>query len=130
MHKTNREVPGSSTVKTRVLLQVVAGQAGPEGVERVLQRAGLSDQREQLQSLGSRVAYPDKIRLFEAAADELGDPRIGLRVGPAFLRDPALEPWRKLGRAAGSPAAAFRQRSSKRVSGGPENRLAVFHVPG
>lgn len=108
MHKTSREVPGSSTVKTRVLLQVVAGQAGPEGVKRVLQRAGLSDQREQLQSLGERVAYPDKIRLFEAAADELGDPRIGLRVGPAFLRDPALEPWRKLGRAAGSPAAAFR----------------------
>lgn len=108
MQKPNREVPSTSTAKTRVLLQVVAEQAGPEGVERVLQRAGLSDQREQLQSLGGRIAYPDKIRLFEAAADELGDPRIGLRVGPASLRDPALEPWRKLGRAAGSPAAAFR----------------------
>lgn len=108
MPKTNREVPGTSTVTTRVLLQIVTEQAGPEGVDRVLQRTGLSDQRVKLQSLGGRISYPDKLRLFEAAADELADPRIGLRLGPASLLDPAIEPWRKLGRATGSPAAAFR----------------------
>jgi diguanylate cyclase (GGDEF)-like protein len=105
--KNSRVVPGTSTVTTRVLLRVVAEQAGPEGVSRVLERAGAVHRREELQSTGGRISYPDKLRLFEAAAAELDDPRIGLRLGPASLLDSELEPWRKLW-AAGSPAAAFR----------------------
>jgi diguanylate cyclase (GGDEF)-like protein len=108
MPRTNRAAPGTSTMTTRVLLQVVAEQAGPDGIDRVLRCAGLSDQKEKLQSLRGRISYPDKLLLFDAAADELADPRIGLRLGPASLRDPAIEPWRKLGRATGSPAAVFR----------------------
>ncbi|XTR51292.1 hypothetical protein ACOM2C_13605 [Pseudarthrobacter sp. So.54] len=103
-----RTVPGTSTVITRILLQVVAQQVGAEGVDRVLERAGLRDQEQQLGSVGGRIPYPDKLRLFQCAADELADPRIGLRLGPVLLRDPAIEPWRRLGRSTGSPAAAFR----------------------
>lgn len=103
-----RAVPGTSTVTTRVLLHVVAEEVGPEGVDRVLERAGLSEQAAQLESVGGRISYPDKLRLFESAAAELADPRIGLRLGPASFRDPAIEPLRRLGRATGSPAAAYR----------------------
>lgn len=103
-----RSVPGTSTVTTRVLLQVVAEEVGAEGVNRVLERAGLREQAEQLESVGGRISYPDKLRLFESAAAELADPRIGLRLGPASFRDPAIEPLRRLGRATGSPAAAYR----------------------
>jgi diguanylate cyclase (GGDEF)-like protein len=103
----SRAVPGTSALTTRAMLQVVADQAGPEGVDRVLDRAGLHDQRVQLQSVEGRISYPEKLRLFEAAAAELADPRIGLLLGPAVYSDPANEPLRKLGRAEGSPAAAF-----------------------
>lgn len=100
-------VPGTSTMTTRVLLRLVAEHAGPEGVCRVLHRAGTPHQQEDLQSTEGRISYPDKLRLFEAAAVELDDPRIGLRLGPASALESNLEPWPKL-RAAGSPAAAFR----------------------
>lgn len=102
-----RAVPGTSTVTTRVLLQVVAEEVGAEGVDRVLERAGLRDQAEELERVGGRISYPDKLRLFESAATELADPRIGLRLGPASHRDPAIEPWWKLCRATGSPSAAY-----------------------
>ena len=108
MPRITRAVPGTSTVTTRVLLQVVDKEIGTEGVDRVLERSGMREQAEQLESVGGRISYPEKLRLFESAAAELGDPRIGLRLGPAALRDPASEPWRKLGRASGSPAAAYR----------------------
>ena len=104
----NRTVPGASTVTTRVLLQLVAEEVGAEGVDRVLERAGLREQAEGLGSVGGRISYPDKLRLFESAAAELADPRIGLRLGPASLGDPAIEALRRLGRATGSPAAAYR----------------------
>lgn len=105
---TDKAVPGTSTGITRVLLRVVTDDAGPDGVDRVLLRAGLSDRRDQLLSADGRISYPDKLRLFDAAADELADPRIGLRLGAMSLQDDALEPWRRLGREQGSPAAAFR----------------------
>ncbi len=108
MTTKNNAVPGTSTGITRVLLQVVAEQAGPGGVERVLQRAQLSGRREELRSADRRISYPDKLRLFDAAAAELRDPRLGLRLGPASLQDAAMEPWRRLSRELGSPAATFR----------------------
>ncbi|MCU1548467.1 MAG: hypothetical protein JWO29_1418 [Arthrobacter sp.] len=100
--------PGTSTQTTRLLLRIVADRAGSEGIDRILGSAGLRDQRERLQSVAGRISYPDKIRLFEAAAAELGDPRIGLLLGPAALEDPALDSLRVLARAQGSPAALIR----------------------
>ncbi|MEC5192675.1 MULTISPECIES: EAL domain-containing protein [unclassified Arthrobacter] len=108
MPRNSPAVPGTSTVTTRVLLQVVAKQAGAEGVDRVLERAGLRAQADQLHSVGERISYPDKLRLFESAASELADPRIGLRLAQASHLDPAIEPWRRLARAQGTPAGMFR----------------------
>ncbi|MCU1574970.1 MAG: hypothetical protein JWO93_3052 [Micrococcaceae bacterium] len=102
-------VPGTSTLTSRLLLRVVARQAGPEGVRRVLIRAGMEDRRAALLTAGGRLFYQDKITLFDAAAAELSDPHIGLRLGPAAMEDPAAAPLRVLARAYGSPAALIRR---------------------
>ncbi|MGY1690165.1 EAL domain-containing protein [Geodermatophilus sp. SYSU D01105] len=100
---------GTSTVTTRLLLSVVAAQGGECAVERVLDRAGLADQRALLQSLGGRVSYPAKLRLFDAAAEELGDPRIGLALGNAAIADPAVMALRRVLTTFGTPAGLLRQ---------------------
>ncbi|MGY1753930.1 EAL domain-containing protein [Blastococcus sp. SYSU D01042] len=100
---------GTSTVTTRLLLRVVAARGGEGAVERVLDRAGLADRRTMLQSLRGRVSYPDKLRLFDAAAEELGDPRIGLALGRAAMSDPAVMALRRVLRTFGSPARLLRQ---------------------
>lgn len=105
---TGNLVPGSSTGITRVLLRVVEEEAGAAGVDRILHRAGLSDRRDVLESAVGRISYTEKLRLFEAAADELANPRIGLRLGATYFQDPGMERWRHLGREYGSPAVAFR----------------------
>jgi diguanylate cyclase (GGDEF)-like protein len=102
-------VPGTSTLTSRLLLGIVGRQAGPEGVRRVLERAGMKDRRAALLTAGGRLFYQDKISLFDAAAAELRDPHIGLRLGPAAMEDPAAAPLRVLARAFGSPAALIRR---------------------
>ncbi len=100
---------GTSTVTTRLLLRVVAERGGERAVERVLERAGLADRRAQLQGLRGRVSYPEKLGLFDAAAQELGDPRIGLALGRAAITDPAVVALRRVLTAFGSPAGVLRQ---------------------
>jgi hypothetical protein len=109
----------TSTLITRLMLRVVAEERGEQAVDRVLDRAGLLSTREHLLSAQGRVPHPVMLRLYEAVA-ELGDPRIGLRMGAIALRDPALAPLRALTRMLGSPAAAFRHvsRVSTRLNSG------------
>ncbi|MCF6508162.1 EAL domain-containing protein [Blastococcus sp. MG754426] len=94
---------------TRLLLRVVAARGGERAVERVLDRAGLADRRTPLQSLRGRVTYPEKLRLFDAAAEELGDPRVGLALGEAAMSDPAVRALRRVLTTFGSPAGLLRQ---------------------
>ncbi|MGY1708928.1 EAL domain-containing protein [Geodermatophilus sp. SYSU D00758] len=100
---------GTSTVTTRLLLRVVAARGGEGTVERVLGRAGLADQRALLESVRGRVSYPEKLRLFDAAAEELGDPRIGLALGRAAVSDPGVAALRRVLRTFGTPAGLLRQ---------------------
>lgn len=96
---------GTSTATTRLLLRVVADQLGTSGVERVLQRVGMEDQREKLLGLTGRIPYAVKLLLFDAAAVETSNERIGLLMGQAALKDRRLAPLRALARAQGSTAA-------------------------
>ena len=100
---------GTSTVTTRLLLRVVAARGAEGAVERVLDRAGLADQRTLLQGLRGRVSYSTKLRLFDAAAEELGDPRIGLALGKAAMSDPAVMALRRVLTTFGTPAGLLRQ---------------------
>lgn len=99
---------GTSTLSTRLILRLVAEEGGEQAVDQVLGEAGLSAEKAHLRSAHGRVPHSVMLTLFEAAARELGDPRIGLRLGAVALADPALAPIRALTRVLGSPAAAFR----------------------
>ncbi|MGY1811209.1 putative bifunctional diguanylate cyclase/phosphodiesterase [Blastococcus sp. SYSU D00820] len=100
---------GTSTVTTRLLLRVVAARGTEGAVERVLDRAGLADRRTLLQGIRGRVSYSEKLRLFEAAAEELGNPRIGLALGEAAMSDPAVTTLRRVLVTFGTPAGLLRQ---------------------
>ncbi|WP_347060746.1 sensor domain-containing phosphodiesterase [Blastococcus sp. HT6-30] len=100
---------GTSTVTTRLLLRIVVERGGEGAVERVLVSAGLVGRRTQLQSLRGRVSYPEKLRLFDAAVQELGDPRIGLALGDAAVTDPAVAALRRVLVTFGSPTGLLRQ---------------------
>jgi diguanylate cyclase (GGDEF)-like protein len=101
----------ASTATTRLLLQVVADQLGPAGVERVLQRAGMRPQKTKLRGLTGRIPHAVKLRMFDAAAAETSNSRIGLLLGPAAVRDQRLAPLRALAKAHGSPAAVLENAS-------------------
>ncbi|GAA2176685.1 hypothetical protein GCM10009784_24150 [Arthrobacter parietis] len=92
----------TSTATTRLLLQVVADQLGPSGAERVLRRAGLQAQKAKLSGVTGRIPHATTVRLFDAATAETSNPRIGLLLGPAALKDRGLAPLRTLARAHGS----------------------------
>src|SRR4051812_43359433 len=100
---------GTSAVTTRLLLRAAAERGGPEAVERALSRAGLAGEAAELHSVRGRVSYEVKLRLFDAVAAEVGDPRIGLALADAALTDPALGLLRGAARAMGSPTAVLRQ---------------------
>lgn len=106
--ESGRAGGGTSTLSTRLLLGVVAEEGGEQAVDRVLDRAGLLVEKAHLQSAHGRVPYSVMLQLFDAVVRELGDPRIGRRMGAVALKDPALAPIRALTRVLGSPAAAFR----------------------
>jgi diguanylate cyclase (GGDEF)-like protein len=103
---------GTNTLTARLVLSIVRAKTGPEGQQRVLQRAGLLERRELTGAVPGRMSHSDKLRLFEEAAAELQDPRIGLLLGPEAMRDPALAPIRMLARSAGSPEALFNRIST------------------
>ncbi|MGY1728343.1 putative bifunctional diguanylate cyclase/phosphodiesterase [Geodermatophilus sp. SYSU D01062] len=94
---------------SRLLLRAAAERGGPKAVERALSRAGLAGDAARLHSLRGRVSYEVKLRLFDAVAAEVGDPRIGLALADAALTDPALAALRGAVRALGSPATVLRQ---------------------
>ncbi|MCU1575284.1 MAG: hypothetical protein JWO93_3366, partial [Micrococcaceae bacterium] len=98
---------GATTLSARLALGIVRAKTGPEGERRVLRQAGLLERSDLTASASGRMSHSDKMRLFEAAAAELEDPRIGLLLGPEAMRDPALAPMRMLARSAGSPEALF-----------------------
>jgi diguanylate cyclase (GGDEF)-like protein len=99
---------GVSTATTKLVLDLVEERLGVGGVDAVLARAGLTEQRKRLRRFGGRIRVQEKVRLFEAAAIELGDSRFGLLLGPRVLEDPLCAPLRILGRAAGSPLGMLR----------------------
>ena len=101
----------ASTATTRLLLQVVADQLGPLGAERVIQRAGMQTQKAKLRGLTGRIPHTAKLLMFDAAAAETSNSRIGLLLGAAALKDRRLAPLRALARAHGSTAALLNSAS-------------------
>jgi diguanylate cyclase (GGDEF)-like protein len=99
---------GTNTATTKLVLDLVGERLGSSGVEDVLERAGLGTKRELLRTYGGRIPYEEKVRLMDAAAAALGDPRFGLTLAARAQEDPLFASFRLLIRSMGSPLVLLR----------------------
>jgi diguanylate cyclase (GGDEF)-like protein/putative nucleotidyltransferase with HDIG domain len=75
----------TSGVTSRLILSFVERERGREGVDRLLAIAGLESDEEVLRDENHWCSWDKKIALLDAAADVLGDPHAGQRIGAAGL---------------------------------------------
>jgi diguanylate cyclase (GGDEF)-like protein len=92
-----------------VLLRHVRATHGEDGVSELLRRAGSERTAAYLEDVGNWIDYGEAAALFEAAADQTGDPEIGFRVGEQTVRQHAGTPVATLLRSLGSPQAVLEQ---------------------
>lgn len=95
--QTRRETNG---ITSRLELLYAERAGGPEAVDEVLVRCGMSDRHEQLLDENYWFSYDQKIALFEAASEVLGDPNVMLTASAQALDlnvgrglKLALRPW-------------------------------------
>ena len=101
-----RETSGATTGG---LLRYVRSVAGEDAVRRVLERAGVPYTADQLEDQALWWSYDTRIRLFEAATEVVGDPRLMFRVGASALQSGLAHSIVILLRAMGTPRQVFRQ---------------------
>ena len=109
MTGTLGEARETSGATTGGLLRYVRSVAGEDAVAQVLARAGLRYSAEQLEDQALWWSYETRIRLFEAATEVVGDPRLMFRVGAAALQSGLAHGIVILLRAMGTPRQVFRQ---------------------
>src|SRR5262245_57139515 len=98
----------TSGVTTRLILSYIERECGRDGVEVLLRIAGLEGREEQLRNENRWFSWEVKIALLNAAADVLGDPQAGRKIGAAGL-DFNLANGVKLSlRALGTPRLLYR----------------------
>jgi diguanylate cyclase (GGDEF)-like protein len=108
-HTSLGEARETSGATTGGLLRYVRAVAGDDAVERVLDLSGLPYSAEQLDDQATWWSYDTRIRLFEAATEVVGDPRLMFRVGAAALQSGLAHSIVILLRAMGTPRQVFRQ---------------------
>jgi diguanylate cyclase (GGDEF)-like protein len=101
-----RETSGATTGG---LLRYVRSVGGDVAVEQVLARACVLATAEELEDQARWWSYDTRIRLFEAATEVIGDPRLMFRVGAAALQSGLAHSLVILLRAMGTPRQVFRQ---------------------
>jgi diguanylate cyclase (GGDEF)-like protein len=106
---TVAEARETSGATTGGLLRYVRGVAGDDAVARVLERSGVRHTAAQLEDQAIWWSYDTRIRLFEAATEVVGDPRLMFHVGAAALQTGLAHSIVILLRAMGTPRQVFRQ---------------------
>jgi hypothetical protein len=104
---------------SRLVLTYVEREAGRDAVATLLHRAGLTGREEALRDEDRWISFRTKDALLRAAADVLGDPRAGERIGHAALELDIAPGLKRVLRALGSPGSCTatssgRARSSPR----------------
>jgi hypothetical protein len=92
----------------RLILTYVERQGGRDAVDRVLAMTGMSAREDELRDEGSWFSFEDKIALWSAAGEVLGDPLIALHGGQAAIEMSVAEGLKRALRALGSPELVFR----------------------
>jgi diguanylate cyclase (GGDEF)-like protein len=102
--------PGLDTsgVTTRLVVLYVREHGGDQAVRALLERAGETRGVEELLDEHGWSSYDQKIRLFRAAVEVLGDPGAVRRIGQFMLRSRIALPLLVLLRALGSPEQVLR----------------------
>jgi hypothetical protein len=77
-----RETAGTTS---RLVIAYVERERGEEGVRRLLELSGLTDEEELLRDENHWFSWEKKIALLEAAVEVLDDPMAGRRIGGAGL---------------------------------------------
>src|SRR5258708_9803546 len=95
-----------SGLTSRLILSYVEREGGR--VDRVLERAGMAHHEQALRDEGSWFSFDDKIRLWSAAGQELGDPHVALHGGQAALDLSVADGLKRALRALGSPERVYR----------------------
>jgi diguanylate cyclase (GGDEF)-like protein len=103
------EARETSGVTTAGLLRYIRAHAGEDAVQRVLERAGVSCTVAQLRDQSLWWSYDTRIRLFEAATEELDDPELMFKVGAAALHSGLAHGMVIVLRTMGSPQQVYRQ---------------------
>jgi diguanylate cyclase (GGDEF)-like protein len=101
-----RETSGATTGG---LLRYVRAEHGNAAVDRVLARAGVPYTAAELEDQSRWWSYATRIRLFQAATDVVGDPRLMYRVGAHALESGLAHSVVLLLRAMGSPRQVLRK---------------------
>ncbi len=105
MGEPGRETSG---VTTRVIVLYVREHGGDQAVAALLERAGETRSADELLDEHGWSSYEQKIRLFRAAVEVLGDPEAVRRIGQFMLRSRIALPLLVLLRALGSPEQVLR----------------------
>lgn len=79
------EARETSGITSRLLLAYLDHAGGPAAVQDTLRRAGVRDREVLLRGESYWFSWETKIRLFEAAAEVLGDPLFARRMGEGAL---------------------------------------------
>jgi diguanylate cyclase (GGDEF)-like protein len=88
---------------TSLIVQYVRRVAGEEAVTEVVERSGVEKSLAELENEGGWATYEDKIALWQAAADVLGDPIVSRHMGETVLQTRVGTALRLLLRGFGSP---------------------------
>ncbi|GAA2724928.1 putative bifunctional diguanylate cyclase/phosphodiesterase [Cellulomonas aerilata] len=99
----------TSGVTTGLVVRYVREHGGESAVTELLRRAAVPHPLAELQDESRWVSYDTRIRLFEAAAQVLGDPDCTFAMGAAALRTGLNHSLVLVLRALGSPAQVYRQ---------------------
>jgi diguanylate cyclase (GGDEF)-like protein len=97
----------TSGITSKLVLEYVEHEGGRDAVERVLEQAGAPGDEAMLRDENSWFPYELKIRLFEAAADVLGDPQAMRHVGESAIESNVGVGLRLTLRALGTPKLVY-----------------------
>lgn len=98
----------TSGATTALVIRYVRARGGEQAVKDVLERAGEQRTADQLEDETTWSTYEQKIALFEAAAEVLGDPEVTRRIGEMVIDLRVALPLKLVLRALGSPGAVLR----------------------
>jgi diguanylate cyclase (GGDEF)-like protein len=107
-HERRLQPRDSSNLTTSLIVAYVRAHAGEDGVERLLTMAGEERPLSDLEDETRWSTQEQKIRLFEAAAEIVGDPDTARRIGEQVLQASTGAALQLTLRTLGSPAALFR----------------------